>query len=282
MSGFSGVNQTGTLQINNGGITDLPVSFGYYPPEGSRIASTQYNFATQLQYYEDLSLLKALGMLTGVQSLWVDNSLNPEPVSIIVQGSNQYIQVPAQFQGIVPAFFSDGPGFYVSVPSYSAGTTSIFKMIMLNVPPAAAGLWGVTNIPDTQNGNGVAIPQLSGTRAFPFIASAAGTGVIIPAAAGKRFFITGILATISASATIAAGGDVVFTIQDGAGGVITETFYVPSAAPTTEGLQTILNITGLSYISNAQNQACNWNLGTNFTAGQINGTLFGGYTSSTP
>src|ERR1700679_1992799 len=169
MSGFGGVNQQGTIPLSSGSFA-LPVAFGYYPTEGSRIASAQYNFAEQVQYYEDLSFLKQQGMETAVQSVWIDNSNNVNAAQITVVGSNQVIIAPPNSQGIIPAFFTEGPGFFIT-----SSAPGITKMILLNVPCHAANFWSVNSATLALNAEGIQTPKLIGTKAFTVSANAAGS-----------------------------------------------------------------------------------------------------------
>jgi hypothetical protein len=134
---------TATMSIASGAAAAGPVSYGYYPQEGSRALTAQYNWTSQTGYVEDLSQVTAKGIETTIQSVFVDNSENTLPVVILVNGTGQKLQVPASAQGVFPLFFSGAPGFQIYVPATLAG--AVTRCIFLNVPAqTAAGIWPVS------------------------------------------------------------------------------------------------------------------------------------------
>lgn len=135
---------TGTLNLNNKGAGPFPVSFGYYPEEGSRAITLQYNWQEQDLYVEDLNQLVTMGVETSIQSAFVDNSRNLYMVLIQVQGSGQVIVVPPNSQGIIPMLFTGTPSMQISSPTPSNGVTGI---TLLNVPCNAADFWPAAVVP---------------------------------------------------------------------------------------------------------------------------------------
>lgn len=134
---------TGTRNINNKGAGAFPVSFGYYPEEGSRAITLQWNFQQQNFFVEDLSQLVAMGVETSIQAGFCDNSRNGYAVTFTVQGSSQAIQVPAWSQGVFPLFFTGTPMLQINCPVASNGVTAL---TLLNVPINAADFWPATLI----------------------------------------------------------------------------------------------------------------------------------------
>lgn len=134
---------TGTRNISNKGAGAFPVSFGYYPEEGSRAITMQWNFQQQNFYVEDLSILVSMGVQTAMQSAFVDNSRNGYPVTFSIQGSGQVIQIPAYSQGVFPFFFTGTPLMQVNCPVASNGVTAL---TLLNVPINSAGIWEATQL----------------------------------------------------------------------------------------------------------------------------------------
>lgn len=134
--------QTASMTVASGAAGIMPCAFGYYPAEGSRAVSAQYNWASLAGYNEDLSQLVARGVETTIQALYVDNSSCPVSVTVTVNGTGQVIVCPAYSQGIFPAFFTGTPGFQIVAGGIS---NTVTRVIMLNVPPNAAGIWGVSS-----------------------------------------------------------------------------------------------------------------------------------------
>jgi hypothetical protein len=271
MSGSQAVSQAGTLQLGAGGTKGLPVSFGYYPPEGSRVSATQYAFnGSQTSFYEDLSTLKNMGIETAIQSLWVDNSLNSAPVIITVAGSNQVITCPGNYQGIAPAFFMDSAAFNVS----SSGI-GITKIVMLNVPCNSAGFWPAIPIAEAVNGNGVTATPLLGTRTFGSNVGIDST--LIPGIAGKSFFISALIVNLAGGATLAEAGVLDMTINDGENAIFQAQPFVGTAAAAPS--QTLISVSGLNIISAAPGNSLTSVLNVALITGTLSIMVFGGYTT---
>lgn len=152
---------TGTLNINNKGAGAFPVGFGYYPEEGSRAITLQYNWQEQDVYVEDLNQLVSMGVETSIQSAFIDNSQNLYMVLLQIQGSGQVIVVPPNSQGIIPMLFTGTPMMQISSPTPSNGVT---RISMLNVPCNAADFWPAAVIPPVnvafQSANGITASRL--------------------------------------------------------------------------------------------------------------------------
>lgn len=142
MSGTIQGAPTATMSVSSGQAGVVPVSFGYYPVEGSRAVSAQYSWTgTQTGFTEDLSQLAARGMETTPQTLFIDNSSCYQAVTINIFGSNQTIVVPSNFQGVYPALFTGSPGYTIT-----GGTSGVTRVYLLNVP-ASGGLWSTVSVP---------------------------------------------------------------------------------------------------------------------------------------
>src|SRR5271168_4809205 len=144
---MSGIFQQGdtanrTLAGRSAGVFET--GNGYYPQEGSRVVSAQYNWATIAAYAEDGSQLVALGVESTLQGLYIDNSANTQGVQIIIAGTGQTINCPASSQGYFLAFFSGIPSFNIAtvlagVPTPIAATT---RVCLLNFPVSPA-VWHI-------------------------------------------------------------------------------------------------------------------------------------------
>lgn len=129
--------QTGSQTVASGGASINPISYGYYPAEGSRAVSVIYNWAAQTGYAEDLSQLVARGVETTIQSIFIDNTNCTTTVFIQISGTGQVISCPAGGQGIFPALFGGSPNFQIFVGSTGVGST---RCNLLNVP-TGSGVW---------------------------------------------------------------------------------------------------------------------------------------------
>jgi hypothetical protein len=125
-----------TISANTAGV--FPISFGYYPQEGSRAISAQYDWTSQTSYNEDLSQLVARGVETTIQGVFADNSTSAQFVTMLVSVTGQVLIIPPGIQGVFPLFFTGNPSFTLSVPSVASAVT---RLIFLNVPPQTTVIW---------------------------------------------------------------------------------------------------------------------------------------------
>ncbi len=135
MSGSNFAPDTGTRALAGGNVAVEPVAFGYYPAEGSRIAAAQYSWSTVTTYTEDMSRLVQNGMETTAQSVFIDNSGNPNSCNFYVPQTGQLVIVGAGKQGLYPVFFTGLPTFIISTSV--AVANAITRICILNVPGAA-------------------------------------------------------------------------------------------------------------------------------------------------
>lgn len=131
MSATISPQQTGTQTVASGAFGAFPVSLGYYPIEGSRAVTAQYNWTAQAGFAEDLSQLVAWGIETAIQAGYVDNGSNSQSVTITIPATGQVITCPANSQGFFPLLFTGTPAFQITTPFAIAAVT---RVILLNVP----------------------------------------------------------------------------------------------------------------------------------------------------
>jgi hypothetical protein len=126
------------MTVASGQAWVSPVGFGYYPNEGPRCVSAQYNWTSQAGFTEDLSGLVGRGVATTIQSVFIDNSGNSQPVTLTVNGTLQTLVVAGHSQGMFPLFFTGQPGFQLTTTAPIAAVT---RLNLLNVPSNGAS-WG--------------------------------------------------------------------------------------------------------------------------------------------
>lgn len=92
------------------------------PKEGPRYVPMAFNFSSTTSWGVDLTPYVQGGQLSAVQSFFIDNSQNDEPVEISMGiGGGQTIQLDAGQQGWVSCLLNNNPQFTVS----STGTSAI-------------------------------------------------------------------------------------------------------------------------------------------------------------
>lgn len=148
-----------TLASRTAGV--FAVGYGYYPEENSRSITAQYNWAAQSGYAEDLGLAVAMGVESSIQSVFIDNSLNPQPVVITVAGTGQVVNCAPYSMGVFPLFLTGMPSFNIvtiganGVPAIVAATTRCY---FLNFPISPT-VWGTNpgQVPAAGTNNTVAV-----------------------------------------------------------------------------------------------------------------------------
>lgn len=142
MSGALQGPPSGSMLINSGQVAVAPVSYGYYPVEGSRSVTAMYNWTSQTGYQENLSRLVDLGVETTIQSVYVDNSQNNQSCTLYMQGTDQQIVVPAAAQGVFPLICPAMPILQISVPNLISG--AVTRLYYLNMPMGPT-VWSSSN-----------------------------------------------------------------------------------------------------------------------------------------
>jgi hypothetical protein len=127
---------------SNANFYPTPIDNSKVPKEGPQSVAINYDFSAGVQSYTtDMQLIKQQGKISMVQSVYIDNASNTQPVVLTVAGIGQQISVPANFQGIFPVLVTGQPVFNVS--STGNGKSNIY---FCNVQQAAF-MWQAIAIP---------------------------------------------------------------------------------------------------------------------------------------
>jgi hypothetical protein len=127
------------MTVASGAAGVFPVSYGYYPAEGSRCVTAQYNWASQAGYAEDFSQLVARGVETTIQSAFIDNGANAQSVTLTIGGTGHVVTCPANSQGVFPLYFTGTPTCQIVTSAPIAAVTRIY---FVNVP-SSPSVWHV-------------------------------------------------------------------------------------------------------------------------------------------
>lgn len=128
-------NVVGAALTNLDGSNQIATLNALVPPEGPKAIYTSLDFTTLNTNIVDFTLAVSQGKITAIQSIWVDNSSNPQPLQITVQGTQQVITCPAGAQGTFPVIAANRPKF-----TCVTNGTLVVNIIWLNVP-IPANLW---------------------------------------------------------------------------------------------------------------------------------------------
>jgi hypothetical protein len=105
------------------------------PPEGPKAIPQTLDFISANTVLVDFTLAFSQGRITAIQTLWLDNSANDQPVQITVEGTQQIITFPAGAQGTIPIIAANRPKF----TCVTNGDVAL-QSVWLNVPMPQA-LW---------------------------------------------------------------------------------------------------------------------------------------------
>lgn len=114
----------------------------YTPKQGTRSLPIVYNFASAASFNDDLTVEMQMGEIDFVQSVYVDNSLNNNPLLIqFLYGPQQPLRIPALAQGIFPVIAAGQVKYTISTTQANVNVTLIFQNI-----PGEQMLWGPTTL----------------------------------------------------------------------------------------------------------------------------------------
>lgn len=99
----------------------LPIMQGTEPKEGRKAWTGNWDF-TQSQQFNQTIILTDIGMPSGIQSAFFDNSNSPALLIITLQGSTQKLVIPAYSQAILP-ILNVGSNF--GITAQSAGNVAV-------------------------------------------------------------------------------------------------------------------------------------------------------------
>lgn len=99
------------------------------PSEGPKCIPINLDFSVVDTYALDYSNMGQRGFMAMLQTVWVDNSLNGLPVSIIIPASNQTIKVPAGVQDYF-AVMCPNP---IKISFFSSGAV-VVPVLLINFP----------------------------------------------------------------------------------------------------------------------------------------------------
>lgn len=119
--------------INTGTQAAFDNFYGFAPKKGPRSLAQSIDFGIANPYYIDFVSAVQADKLEWIESIYVDNSLNPAPLKFVFAQSEQSIIVPANAQAYLPVLCPNDPGFTLSTTG-----TPIVKIHFLNFAVPAA------------------------------------------------------------------------------------------------------------------------------------------------
>jgi hypothetical protein len=108
---------------------DFPVFNALVPKEGPKIIPMSFDFSAAAGYAVNLLSQYQKKVISGVQCIYIDNSLNSSPVTLTFGTSNQKIICPPLTQGYFPVLMPNAPSMTIA----SAGGV-VVPIDLINVP----------------------------------------------------------------------------------------------------------------------------------------------------
>lgn len=127
-----------------GPSADTYARFGAYnmvlPPEGCKVFSFKLDFTAGNTQQLDFTLAVQQGFITQIQGLFVDNSLNANPLFITTDQIGQVIEFPPFSQGYMPVFVSDS----VKLKFVTVQAVALFVPVQVTNVPVQPQIWSVS------------------------------------------------------------------------------------------------------------------------------------------
>lgn len=160
----------------------VPVGNGYAPrisEGGPRSVFLDLNFTVDSEIDIDFTVIQQAGALSFLQSVFIDNSANLNPLTIVFDQVNQRIVVPAQCSGVFPVI---APISTKATVTTTPAANLRVGFLGLNMPMPLTQ-WGPITV-NVANVNASALPVIKNFTATTFTLTG-GDDVILPANAAR-------------------------------------------------------------------------------------------------
>lgn len=122
-------------------IAAMRTFLGLAPREMPKFLSVNVPFTASITEVDfDLGKIAQDAVFTTVQSVWIDNALNSNPLTLtMIGGSGQIIRCPSYSQGVFPVIASGVQKFRAA----SGAVAITIPLILVNIPQPYA-VWSVS------------------------------------------------------------------------------------------------------------------------------------------
>jgi hypothetical protein len=118
------------------------VFYGLAPMEGPVAVPIDLDFTLQSSYTIDLVGELETSVVPWVEAIYIDNSLNPFPLSVTFSISNQTVTCPAYSQGYFPCLCPNKPRMAFNLGGVTTNTSTWVQLLSMPVP---AAVWSASN-----------------------------------------------------------------------------------------------------------------------------------------
>ena len=132
------------MVIRQESLADVPVQNQVLPKGGPKAVPVSLDFGAangQAEWILDAQNMQALGRFSNLQTIWVDNSLNTQLLTITMGGSGQVLKVQPGKQGYYPVLSANPIYVVFSVPATNGTDATV--IMLLNFPCPFAEWTGV-------------------------------------------------------------------------------------------------------------------------------------------
>lgn len=123
-------------------LVGFAVYNGFNPKEKPKALAVNLDFTAAAVIPIDLTIAEQEGRFRFVQAVYIDNSLNPSPLSLTVGLTQQTVTMPPYSQGYLPILCPNPAKLVASLPIVAAGNVATIIQF-LNFPVPAA-IWKVS------------------------------------------------------------------------------------------------------------------------------------------
>lgn len=120
------------MMINQQGLNVIATMSQFLPEEGPKVIPLLLNFTTASTITFEAELLQSLGLISMVQTIYIDMKDATVALTVTVGNTNQIIKVKIATQGYY-AVLVPNP---VNLTFDSAGNTGVVRVFLINTPIA--------------------------------------------------------------------------------------------------------------------------------------------------
>lgn len=212
-------------------------------------------------YTINLANIQLKAGLTPVKAIGITNPIGSKPITVFSKESQIRVECPAYCQLWSP--------FFVPIPGtieLTCEEATIIDVTISNeiIPPS---VWSAAGVPLLRGNNDEIFPSRIGNQTINGGGSAV-SGNIIPASAGKRWFITSLHVSLTADWVCATGGVIVSIVEETSGEVVfSQRIAARAADPNLPYI--LFSQSGIFHQATVENKGLNYTLSGALTSGQL-------------
>lgn len=279
-------------QLGSTALLELGIHNQTTPKDGPRAIPVRVDFTVEQSWELDLSLQNSMAVMKNVQSFFVDNSNNAEPLSIFVSTLQQTIIIPPLSQGYVPILATTPAKLILNT---TGGVVVQFQFMNVPMP---LHIWGVGSSTFQVDANGfvqVSDPALEAAIANggmnvnylanarrpqdfavrPFAITTAASTTLMTVDAASLAYIERFVLSVGPTATRAVAGLTTMSLRYAAVNIWQASIWVPAAAGTGPGPLYDIDLSDMDFTAPATGSVT-LVFDTAFNGGTIHAQLWGG------